>query len=140
MVVRKRPLGLQLIVELSFPRAQTVLNEAASRGGSDARRSCGAEESTKTAIARSFDRTMTALRQRYIRDLAIRGKAERTQVLYTSYVAEMARFYGKSPDLLSYDEVADWLFHLLRERKLSKSAVTVAVCAIRFLYGVTLGR
>jgi integrase/recombinase XerD len=83
---------------------------------------------------------MTALRQRYIRDLAIRGKAERTQVLYTSYVAEMARYYGRSPDLLSYDEVADWLFHLLRERKLSSSAVTVAVCAIRFLYGVTLGR
>jgi integrase/recombinase XerD len=83
---------------------------------------------------------MTALRQRYIRDLAIRGKAERTQGLYTSYVAEMARFYGKSPDLLNYDQVADWLFHLLRERKLSKSAVNVAVCAVRFLYCVTLGR
>jgi integrase/recombinase XerD len=83
---------------------------------------------------------MTALRQRYIRDLAIRGKAERTQVLSTSYVAEMARYYGQSPDLLTYDQVADWLFHLLRERKLSASAVTVAVCALRFLYGVTLGR
>jgi site-specific recombinase XerD len=83
---------------------------------------------------------MTALRQRYIRDLAIRGKAERTQVLYASYVAGMARFYRKSPDLLSYDEVADWLFHLLRERKLSKSAVNVAVCAVRFFYEVTLGR
>jgi integrase/recombinase XerD len=83
---------------------------------------------------------MTALRQRYIRDLAIRGKAERTQVLYASYVAGMAQFYRKSPDLLSYDEVADWLFHLLRERKLSKSAVNVAVCAVRFFYGVTLGR
>jgi len=83
---------------------------------------------------------MTALRQRYIRDLAIRGKAERTQVLYTSYVAELARYYGKSPDRLSYDQVADWLFHLLRERKLSKSAVNVAVCAVRFFYGITLGR
>lgn len=83
---------------------------------------------------------MTALRQRYIRDLAIRGKAERTQFLYTSYVAEMARYYRKSPDLLNYDQVADWLFYLLRERKLAPSSVTVAVCALRFLYGVTLGR
>jgi site-specific recombinase XerD len=83
---------------------------------------------------------MTALRQRYIRDLAIRGKAERTQFLYTSYVAEMAAYYRKSPDLLSYDQVADWLFHLLRERKLAPSSITVAVCALRFLYGVTLGR
>jgi integrase/recombinase XerD len=83
---------------------------------------------------------MTALRQRYIRDLAIRGKAERTQFLYTSYVAELAKYYRKSPDLLSYDQVADWLYHLLRERKLASSSVTVAVCALRFLYGVTLGR
>jgi site-specific recombinase XerD len=83
---------------------------------------------------------MTALRQRYIRDLAIRGKAERTQFLYTSYVAELAGYYRKSPDLLSYDEVADWLYHLLRERKLASSSVTVAVCALRFLYGVTLER
>jgi integrase/recombinase XerD len=83
---------------------------------------------------------MTALRQRYIRDLAIRGKAERTQFLYTSYVAEMAVYYRKSPDLLTYDQVADWLFHLLRERKLAPSSITVAVCALRFLYGVTLER
>ena len=83
---------------------------------------------------------MTALRQRYIRDLAIRGKAERTQFLYTSYVAEMAAYYRKSPDLLTYDQVADWLFHLLRERKLAPSSITVAVCALRFLYGVTLER
>jgi len=83
---------------------------------------------------------MTALRQRYIRDLAIRGKAKRTQVLYTFYMVELARYYRKSPDLLSYDQVADWLYHLLRERKLSTSAVSVAVCAIRFFYGVTLRR
>jgi hypothetical protein len=83
---------------------------------------------------------MTALRQRYIRDLAIRGKAKGTQVLYTFYMVELARYYRKSPDLLSYDQVADWLYHLLRERKLSTSAVSVAVCAIRFFYGVTLRR
>jgi len=83
---------------------------------------------------------MTALRQKYIRDLAIRGKAKRTQESYTSFVADLARYYGRSPDLLSYDEVADWLFHLVRERKLSSSSVNIAVNAVRFLYGVTLGR
>jgi hypothetical protein len=41
--------------------------------------------------------------------------------------------------LLSYDEVADWLFHRVRERKLSCSSVNTAVNAVRFLYGVTLG-
>ena len=83
---------------------------------------------------------MTALRNKYIRDLAIRGKAKRTQEAYTSFVADLARYYHRSPDLLSYDEVADWLFHLVRERKLSSSSVNIAVNAVRFLYGVTLGR
>jgi site-specific recombinase XerD len=83
---------------------------------------------------------MTALRKKYIRDLAIRGKAEGTQQCYTNYVADLARFYHRSPDLLSYDEVADWLFHLVRERKLARSSVNIAVQAVRFLYQTTLGR
>jgi site-specific recombinase XerD len=83
---------------------------------------------------------MTELRRRFIRDLAIRGKAERTQQSYIAYVAELARHYGRSPDLLTYEEVADWLSHLLRERRLSPSSVNVAVNAVRFLYRVTLAR
>jgi integrase/recombinase XerD len=83
---------------------------------------------------------MTELRRRYIRDLAIRGKAERTQESYTAYVADLARHYGRSPDLLSYEEIADWLDYLLRERRLAASSVNVAVNAVRFLYRVTLGR
>ncbi len=51
---------------------------------------------------------MTPLRGKYIRDLAIRGRAERTQV---------ARYYRRSPELISYEEVRDWLYHLIKERK-----------------------
>jgi site-specific recombinase XerD len=83
---------------------------------------------------------MTPLRAKYIRDLAIRGRAERTQQAYTSYVRELARYYRRSPDLISYDEVADWLHHLIRERHQAASSVNIAVNAVRFLYGVTLGR
>ena len=42
---------------------------------------------------------MTALRAKYVRDLAIRGLALRTQESYTSYVADLARFHDRSPDL-----------------------------------------
>jgi site-specific recombinase XerD len=83
---------------------------------------------------------MTALKQKYIRDLAIRGKAERTQHSYTSFVRDLAKYHRQSPDLLSYDQVADWLFHLVQERKLSNSSVNIAVNAVRFLYQTTLGR
>ena len=83
---------------------------------------------------------MTSLRAKYIRDLAIRGRATRTQQSYTSYVADLARHYRRSPDQISYEEVADWLHHLIKERHQAASSVNIAVNAVRFLYGVTLGR
>jgi site-specific recombinase XerD len=83
---------------------------------------------------------MTALRAKYIRDLAIRGRALRTQQSYASYVANLARYYQRSPDQLTYDQVVDWIHHLIRERKQSASSVNIAVNAVRFLYGVTLQR
>lgn len=83
---------------------------------------------------------MTALRAKYVRDLAVRGRALRTQQSYTSYVADLARYYHRSPEEISYDEVASWLHYLIRERKQSASSVNIAVNAVRFLYGVTLQR
>ena len=82
----------------------------------------------------------TPLRAKYIRDLAIRGRAERTQQSYSRYVSELAGYYHRSPELISYEEVADWLYYLIEERELSASSVNIAVNAVRFLYGVTLGR
>jgi integrase/recombinase XerD len=83
---------------------------------------------------------MTALRAKYVRDLAIRGRALRTQQSYSSYVAALARYYHRSPDQISYDEVASWLHYLIRERKQSASSINIAVNAVRFLYAVTLQR
>jgi site-specific recombinase XerD len=83
---------------------------------------------------------MTALRAKYIRDLAVRGRALRTQESYTSYVADLARYCRRSPDQVTYDQVVDWIHHLIRERHLAASSVNIAVNAVRFLYGVTLQR
>ena len=83
---------------------------------------------------------MTPLRAKYIRDLTIRGRARRTQRAYTRYVSELARYFQRSPELISYEEVTNWLYHLIKERQLSASSVNVAVNAVRFLYGITLGR
>src|SRR5436309_16021012 len=44
---------------------------------------------------------MTSLRAKYIRDLAIRGRATRTQQSYTSHVADLARHYRRAPDQIS---------------------------------------
>lgn len=70
----------------------------------------------------------------------MRGRALRTQESYSSYVADLARYHRKSPDQLTYDQVVDWIHHLIRERHLAASSVNIAVNAVRFLYGVTLQR
>src|SRR5438105_1248158 len=83
---------------------------------------------------------MTPLRAKYIRDLVIHGRSKHTQEAYTKYVCDLARYYRRSPELISYEEVTGWLYHLIKERQLSASSVNVAVSAVRFLYAVTLGR
>src|SRR5262249_60865891 len=47
--------------------------------------------------------------------------------------------FGRSPDLLGPEEVRTFQLHLL-ERRVSWSSFNQAVCALRFLYGTTLGR
>jgi hypothetical protein len=43
-------------------------------------------------------------------------------------------------DACTNQEVADWLYYLVKERELSASSVNIAVNAVRFLYGITLER
>ena len=83
---------------------------------------------------------MTPLRAKYIRDLVIRGRSKHTQEAYIRNVRDLARYYRRSPELISYEEVTGWLYHFIKERQLSASSVNIAVSAVRFLYAVTLGR
>src|ERR1700722_732340 len=83
---------------------------------------------------------MTPLRTKYIRDLTVRGRAERNQRAYTRYVAELAGYYNRSPAPISYEEVTNRLYQLVKERQLAASTINVALNAVRFLYAITLGR
>src|SRR4029077_10951141 len=85
-------------------------------------------------------RPMTPLRSKNIRDLVIRGRSKHTQEAYIRYVCDLARYYRRSPELISYEEVTDWVSHLIKERQLSASSVNIAVSAVRFLYAVRVGR
>jgi integrase/recombinase XerD len=82
---------------------------------------------------------MTPLRQRFIEDLRLRNYAQRTVDTYVQRVSAFARHFGRSPELLGSSEVRDFQLHLL-QRRVSWSSFNQAVCALRFLYGTTLGR
>lgn len=83
---------------------------------------------------------MTPLRQRMIEDMRVRNLARKTQVAYVSQVARFARHFGKSPELLGPEEVRAYQVYLVNEKRVSWSIFNQTVCALRFLYRVTLRR
>jgi len=82
---------------------------------------------------------MTPLRQRLIEDMQLRNLAPITIEKYVLYVANFAKFFGRSPERLFPEHVRQYQLHLL-SRKVSWSTFNQSLCALRFLYGTTLGR
>ena len=82
---------------------------------------------------------MTPLRERFIQDLQLRNRAPDTIDAYVHQVARFAQQFGRSPEELGPEELRQYQLHLLG-RKVSWSTYNQCVCALRFLYGTTLGR
>jgi len=83
---------------------------------------------------------MTPLRQRMIADMQLRGLADRTQQSYLSAVHHLARYYQKSPDQLTDEELRQYFLYLRNEKRLAPSTIHVALNALRFLYAHTVHR
>ena len=81
---------------------------------------------------------MTPLRQRMLEDIGIRNFAENTQQSYLQQVSLFARHFARSPDAMGPEQVRQYQVHLLEDRKLAPSSISIAVSALRFLYKVTL--
>jgi integrase/recombinase XerD len=82
---------------------------------------------------------MTPLRRRFIDDLRVRNFSPKTVHAYVAGVVRFARHFGRSPAELGAEEVRSFQLHLL-ERRATWSLYNQTVCALRFLYGVTLNR
>lgn len=83
---------------------------------------------------------MTPLRQKLIDEIQLRGFSINTQDSYERCVNGLARFYHRSPDQITDDEIKAYLLHLLRERKLAVGSLIIAVSGLRFFYGQVLHR
>jgi site-specific recombinase XerD len=73
-----------------------------------------------------------------IEDMQIRNLAVNTQKSYVEQVSQFARHFQKSPELLGPEHIRAYQVYLTNEKKLSTCSITVAISALRFLYGVTL--
>ncbi|MDQ5854482.1 MAG: site-specific integrase [Chloroflexota bacterium] len=83
---------------------------------------------------------MTPLRQRMLEDMQLRGLSPKTQRCYLHAVQQFALHFGKSPALITEDELRQYFLYLTTEKRVSPSTVTIALCAIKFLFERTLQR
>ena len=81
---------------------------------------------------------MTPLRKRMIEDMTLRGLKPKTIKAYVECVARFARHFGKSPDLLGTAEIRSYLLYLHHDRNASARTDNQALCALKFLYRITL--
>jgi len=83
---------------------------------------------------------MTPLRRRFIEDMKIRNLSAATQEHYVRYVAQLARFFGKSPEELGPEEIRSFQLYLVEERGYCANSLMVATCALKLFYRVTAPR
>jgi len=82
---------------------------------------------------------MSPLRRRMIEDMTVRNLSPATQRSYVHAVAKFGRFFGRSPEKLDLEDVRAFQVHLVAGG-MSWPALNQTVCALRFLFGVTLGQ
>ena len=73
---------------------------------------------------------MTPLRRVMIEEMKIRNYSEATQKHYVCYVADFAKYSGKSPDYLGPDEIRAYQLYLIEER--GPSVCIALFCDVAF--------
>jgi site-specific recombinase XerD len=82
----------------------------------------------------------TALRRRYIEDLELAGKRPRTVDSYVRYVRQLAEYFGRSPALMEEDDLRQYFLYVKNVKGWRRKTMTGAICAVKFLWEVTLRR
>lgn len=83
---------------------------------------------------------MSALRQKMLEDMQLRGFAIRTQEAYLSAVSQLAKHYHKAPDQINEEELRQYFLFLKNEKHAARATCTLALCGIKFFFQHTLGR
>lgn len=85
-------------------------------------------------------RRRSALRQRMIDDMQLRGLSQKTQERYIFGVQNLARYYNRSPAKLLEEEVRSYFKYLKSETSLAADTIRVSFFAVKFFFTMTLGR
>ncbi len=83
---------------------------------------------------------MTELYRRMVKDMQLRGLAERTQETYLREVRKLCEHVDKSPGKVSEEELREYFLHLKNEHAFSTSSMKIAYCGVKFFFTFTLKR
>lgn len=73
-------------------------------------------------------------------DMELKNLSLRTIESYLGWMRSFTIHFGKSPDLMGDDQIRDYLYYLLKEKKSSQSSINQAYSALKFFYETTLQR
>ena len=83
---------------------------------------------------------MSALKNKMIQQMQLKGYSNSSVENYTKCIVGLANYYKTSPDLLSVEQVRNYIHFKLIEKKLSKSWVNQIVSALKILFCDVLKR
>ena len=83
--------------------------------------------------------SISPLRQRMIEDMTVRGFTPGTERGYIVAVRNFASFLGRPPDQADGEDLRRYQLHM-RRKGASATSMNATVSALRFFFGVTLGR
>jgi len=87
----------------------------------------------------STERPVSALRQRMLEDMAMRGLRSHTQHDYIRFVRGFAAFLGRSPDTATAEDIRRFQVYQ-HESGVQPPTINCSVSALRFFFTVTLDR
>jgi integrase/recombinase XerD len=87
----------------------------------------------------STERPVSALRQRMLEDMAMRGLRSHTQHDYIRFVRGFAAFLGRSPDTATPEDIRRFQVYQ-HESGVQPPTINSSVSALRFFFTVTLDR
>ncbi len=85
------------------------------------------------------NQSSSPLRQRMIDDMTLRKLSPKTQAAYLRAVVKFTRFFGRSPDLASPEDLRAFQLHLVEEG-VSCTTINATITGLKFFFAVSLER
>jgi site-specific recombinase XerD len=73
-------------------------------------------------------------------DLELKNYSARTRQCYLACMRSFTLHFGKSPTEMADDEIRQYLYYLMKEKKASQSVINQSYSALKFFYETTLQR